>query len=497
MARPEGLRPAQELRTPSSTIEEDCLRYLMDREGKLCTVEELEASLFPERPVSIGKIVRKIRTTYLGDRGSIVTLLSHSQKTHGYYFLSNGKEISSLSELGVSPFRDDSNGSAVLGLSVLSAEIDKNPLIKPSVIISLFDQLSPKDSQDRQRPCLTPSERRVLGLLVENNEGVSTESFLKLGVRIDPVDLVRDRAIVSNILARLRQKIEGLGKIYRLPSSSKSEENGHGEARYFLIGEEQVGAEIEIPLEEREIFDSLAEPVREKVEEFCSRFITGGRLGHSLDEPQRRILYFLASKLGVPCSMAELAKAVYPSVGLSRDSLKALIVNKRKVQRALEGSDFIIISIPRCYEVPGLSSAVGAYFLGDRVALQEEKMLIPFLFSGEFYGIETDIRQKIRKMCQLTVAVRNKNGGLIRRRTVIPFEERKLLLALARSFPEGCSLRVLASNSIPEERNYNARKAIINRVIILRKKIETDFLLLEISVEYDREGDQYRLEVQK
>jgi hypothetical protein len=505
MDGPEKLRPAQELTSSPDRVTGHYLQYLRAREGRLCTFEELTTShqklmrMNEIRPTYLREIILRIRKGYLREGEVVVTLLSHAQRGHGFYYLSDGREeIGSLSELDISLFEDGLEGGLVVpDLSVLTRKINQNSLIRPSNLLPLFDKLLPKDSQNRQRPYLTLPERRTMVLLAEHPEGVEAETLLKQALEVDFPDLARERYVIENHLLALRRKIKGVFRIYRLPFPRKpGEKRKFGEARFFLLGEEKVGEEIQIPPEEREIFSSLPGPVRGMVEELCSRFIVGEKLSHSLNTFERRLLYFLASRFGYPCSMQELVEAVNPSKDHYQDPSIILTAAKRKIQRALKGTEFGIITISRCYEARRLSFPAGAYVFGYRALFQEEKMEIP-IYSGEFDNINTRIRQRIRKMCQLTMAVRNEKGELVSRKTVVPPRERRVLLALAKSFPEGCSFQSLASCLPHDAETNHFRNLIVNRISEIKKKIKKEFTDLGISIKYDKKGDQYRLEVQK
>ena len=498
MVVPERPRPAQELTASPSTVPEYYLQYLRKREGELCTTEEL-SKLHPTIPQartnrlkSFRELILDIRSKHLGQREGIITLVSYKGKPHGYYYFDGqAQEATGLSEIGVSLFQDDSNGLVIPELSVLSKKIKQNPLIKDDDFVALFDRLSPRDNLNRQRSYLIPHERRIMVLLAEHPEGVSTEEFLRKGIGINFPDLTRDQEIIRSRLSSLRRKIKGNFRICCLPSPRKpGEKREYGERRYFLKSKNRVGEQILIPPEDREIFYSLPAPVKETVEELCNRFIIGQELKYSLGTPQRRLLYFLASRFDYPCSMSKLAEAVYPSAELARYPLGALGLAKVGLQKNLENSKFEIITIISSYEAPDLPPVEGAYLLGHRGHYQEKKMEIPF-FSGEFSNVDARIRQKIRRMCHLTVAERNKEGELLHRRPVITFRERRIFLALARSFPEGCQIQVLASRLLPEVENGYRR--VVNTVCTLKKKIEGDFYDLGISIVYEKRSNQYRL----
>ena len=446
MAGPERRRPAQELTTPPTTVPEHYLQYLREREGRLCASDELfELHLTipqarTDRLRGFRELISDIRSKHLDQREKIITLIaSRGRAAYGYYYYDGqGREAEALSEIGVSLFQDDPHGPVIPELSIPTKRFELNPLIENNAFVTLFDRLSAADNQQCQSPYLISNDRKLMTFLAEHPEGVDPKKLLREAMGVDLPNLERDWALIQTRLENLRRRVRGSFRICFLPSPRKpGERRKLGEGRYFLISEDKMGKEIQVPPEKREIFSYLPEPIREEVSELCNCFTVGKELKPFLKTPERRLLYFLASRFGHPCSMKELADAVYP-VESPQDPLDALRSAKTRLQRTLEGSKFAIATVFRFYEVPGSSSGAGGYLLGDRSRFQKARVEIPF-FLGELDAVDKEIRCRIRRICRLTTLIeRDGREELMHFRPVISLRERKILLALARSFPEGC-----------------------------------------------------------
>lgn len=274
----------------------------------------------------------------------------------------------------------------------------------------------------KKTPLLTPTQRRLVALLIEHPEGASVKELLAQLVGIK--DIARNGlAFLENNLFNCRARMGSNLRIYCVPARPQEE------TKYFLMDKQEIGEKIRVSVVEEDELVLLPEPTRQVVDNLCNHLTVKSetRLRGSVNPTQHRLLFYLANHFGSPCSTKELVTHVLQQrLFFSSDSHNINVV-KSHLQKALQGSELSIFTVNRCFGQDG-----SGLILSKRDRFQgKEKGEVPIVGSEELVDIDERIQASVQKMCN-----RVRVSGL----SLYPLlgsEKRKIVLALAKSFPKG------------------------------------------------------------
>jgi len=470
----------QEKDTSETPLFKHYLAFLREQQGKLCTIEELQSfhqTLQGGTPdhSHVREVIKSLRQR-LPEGARIVTLSSgNTGRMYGVVLLPQDKEITSLSQVGVSIFKDEPGKLKVIPrLSPLSKkELEKNPQVEPNALIFLFDALGKENKRHLQTPRLRPTHRKLLAYLVGHPEGVSANRLLTHGLGID----FRDQAKLSffkDIRKHCRERMvdSDLAIYYTIELSL-------GETKFFLMNKQKIGKRLHVPIVEEDELNLLPEGITEVVDGLCNWLTVQNRgdLKSLVTPTQRRLLLYLARNFETLCSKEELVNYVFQGRPVPESDFKNIVTVKNSLQKALEGSSFCVFTL---FDRPA------AFVLLPKDHFQagkEEELAI--VSRQDLAGLDERIRGSILKICN---RVRVNDRRLY---PVLSGKKREILLELAASFPQGCRSWALTKEFFPN--SASPEKTLRSHINEVKRIISREFGDEKIKIKYL--FDEYRLQV--